>query len=76
MITKLAKVRYDRERCIQMPGVSVRIRDLFKAYQGWCGENNEHAVSEQFLGLRLKETVFERTRTADARYWSSLALKP
>jgi phage/plasmid-associated DNA primase len=36
IITKLAKVRYDRERCVQVPGVSVRIRELFKAYQEWC----------------------------------------
>jgi putative DNA primase/helicase len=64
-----------KERCVQTPGVSVRIRELFKAYQEWCGENNEHAVSERFLGLRLKEMGFERTRTADARYWSALALK-
>jgi putative DNA primase/helicase len=31
-----------KERCVQTPGVSVRIRELFKAYQEWCGENNEH----------------------------------
>jgi putative DNA primase/helicase len=50
-------------------------RELFKAYQEWCEENNEHAVSERFLGLRLKEMGFERSRTADARYWTGLALK-
>jgi putative DNA primase/helicase len=64
-----------KECCIQKPGVSIRIRELFKAYQEWCEENNEHAVSERFLGLRLKEMGFERTRTADARYWSGLALR-
>jgi putative DNA primase/helicase len=64
-----------KECCVQRPGASVRIRELFKAYQEWCGENNEHAVSERFLGLRLKEMGFERSRTADARYWSGLALK-
>jgi putative DNA primase/helicase len=63
-----------KERCVQTPGASIRIRELFKAYQEWCEENNEHAVSERFLGLRLKEMGFERTRTADARYWSGLNL--
>jgi putative DNA primase/helicase len=64
-----------KECCIQKPGVSIRIRELFKAYQDWCEENNEHAVSERFLGLRLKEMGFERTRTADARFWCGLALR-
>jgi putative DNA primase/helicase len=49
--------------------------ELFKAYQDWCEENNEHAVSERFLGLRLKEMGFERTRMTDARFWSGLALR-
>jgi putative DNA primase/helicase len=64
-----------KERCVQRPELSIRIRELFKAYQEWCEENNEHAVSERFLGLRLKEMGFERTRTADARYWIGLALR-
>jgi putative DNA primase/helicase len=64
-----------KECCIQSPGLSIRIRELFKAYEEWCDENNEHACSERFLSLRLKEIGFERTRSADARYWSGLALK-
>jgi putative DNA primase/helicase len=64
-----------KECCVQSPGVSIRIRELFKAYQEWCEENNEHAVSERFLGLRLKEMGFEKNRTADARYWCGLGLK-
>jgi putative DNA primase/helicase len=38
-----------KERCLQTPGVSVRARELFRAYQEWCDENNERACSEQFL---------------------------
>jgi putative DNA primase/helicase len=64
-----------KECCIHKPEVSIRIRELFKAYQEWCEGNNEHAVSERFFGLRLKEMGFERTRTADARYWSGLVLR-
>jgi putative DNA primase/helicase len=64
-----------KECCVQNPGTSIRIRELFKAYQGWCDENNEHACSERFFSLRLKEMGYERTRTADARYWSGIMLK-
>ena len=63
-----------KECCIQKPEASIRIRELFKAYQDWCDENNEHAVSERFFGLRLKEVGFEQGRTAEARFWSGLAL--
>jgi putative DNA primase/helicase len=64
-----------KECCIQRADVSIRIRELFKAYQEWCDENNEKACSERFLGLRLREMGFQRTRTADARYWSGLGLR-
>jgi putative DNA primase/helicase len=64
-----------KERCVQSPGAQVRIRELFKAYQEWCEDNNEHACSERFVGLRLKEIGFKQTRTSDARYWLGIALK-
>ena len=58
-----------KERCIQGPGVSIRARELFKVYQDWCEENNEHACSERFLGLRLKELGLKQKRMNDGRYW-------
>jgi putative DNA primase/helicase len=64
-----------KERCVQQKDVSIRIRELYKAYSGWCGENNEHACSERFFSLRLKEIGFEQTRTSEARFWSGLALR-
>jgi putative DNA primase/helicase len=64
-----------KEYCVRVPGSTIRIRELFKAYQGWCEENNEHACSERFLSLRLKEMGYEKTRTAGARYWSGRALR-
>jgi putative DNA primase/helicase len=64
-----------KECCAQSPGENIRIRELFKAYQEWCDENNEHASSERFFSLRLKEMGFEKTRTADARYWAGITLK-
>jgi putative DNA primase/helicase len=47
---------------------------LFKAYQDWCDEHNEHAVSERFFGLHLKEMGFEQGRNSEARYWLGIAL--
>jgi len=64
-----------KERCIQQKELSIRIRELYKAYTDWCDENNEHAVSERFLSMRLKEMGFEQTRTAEARYWVGIGLK-
>jgi putative DNA primase/helicase len=64
-----------KECCVQGPEITIRVRELFKAYQDWCDENNEHACSERFLGLRLKEMGFDRIRNADARFWKGLALR-
>jgi putative DNA primase/helicase len=64
-----------KERCIQEKETAIRIRELYKAYSDWCDENKEHAVSERFFSMRLKEMGFEQCRTAEARYWSGLALR-
>jgi putative DNA primase/helicase len=64
-----------KESCIRVPGSIIRIRDLLKAYQEWCEKNNKHAYSERFLSLRSKEIGYEKTRTAEARYWSDIALR-
>jgi putative DNA primase/helicase len=64
-----------KERCIQQKEAMIRIRELYKAYSDWCEENNEHAVSERFLSMRLKEIGYEQSRTSDARYWVGLALQ-
>jgi putative DNA primase/helicase len=64
-----------KERCIQVDGVSIQSRELFKAYQEWCDENNEHACSERFLGLRLKELHIQQKRLSNGRYWQGLCLK-
>src|SRR5215469_2592722 len=65
-----------RERCDQKSGLEIRARELFKCYQDWCDENNEHAVSERFLGLRLKELGFEQRRSNDGRYWQNIGVRP
>ena len=63
-----------KERCLVKEGATIRIRELYKAYSDWCCDNNEHAVSERFFSLRLKEMGFEQCRTSEARFWSGLGL--
>jgi putative DNA primase/helicase len=63
-----------KERCVQGPGCSIKARELFKVYQEWCEENNEHAGSERFFGLRLKELGIGQKRMGDGRYWLGLGL--
>jgi putative DNA primase/helicase len=62
------------ERCIKKPDVTIRIRELYKAYSDWCDDNKEHAVSERFFTMRLKEMGFVQCRTAEARYWSGIGI--
>ena len=63
-----------KDCCTEEKDRTIRIRELYKAYADWCDENNEHAVSERFFSMRLKEMGFEQCRTAEARFWSGLAL--
>jgi putative DNA primase/helicase len=64
-----------KERCVQNPGVSIKARELFKNYQDWCDDNNEHSCSERFFSLRLKELHVEQKRSNDGRYWQDIMLK-
>jgi putative DNA primase/helicase len=63
-----------RECCAQQPELMIKARELFKCYQDWCDDHNEHAVSERFFGLRLKEMGFEQKRNNDGRYWRGVGM--
>jgi putative DNA primase/helicase len=65
-----------KECCIVGANSKVRIRELFKTYQDWCEDNNEHASSERLFGMRIKELGYKQGRTAEARFWEGIALKP
>jgi putative DNA primase/helicase len=65
-----------KECCEIAEGRFVRIRELFKAYQQWCDEKNEHGISERLFGIKLKEAGYKQTRTAEARFWVNICLKP
>ncbi|GHT52228.1 hypothetical protein FACS1894106_0500 [Spirochaetia bacterium] len=64
-----------KERCVQGQGAAIRARELFKCYQDWCEENNEHACSERFLGLRLKELGLDQKRLSDGRHWQGIMVR-
>ncbi|MDR2865232.1 MAG: DUF5906 domain-containing protein [Spirochaetaceae bacterium] len=65
-----------KECCVQNENGQIRIRELFKTYQNWCNDNNEHACSERFFGLRLKEIGYKQMRTSEARHWVGIVLRP
>jgi len=62
-----------------MPSLSAnRVNHVFLnilTYKDWCDENNEHAVSERILSMRLEEMGFLQSRTAEARYWVGVGLR-
>jgi putative DNA primase/helicase len=64
-----------KERCVQGDGFVIRARELFKCYQDWCGENNEHASCERLFSLRLKELGLGQKRSNDGRYWQGIAVR-
>jgi putative DNA primase/helicase len=64
-----------KDRCEQKVGVKIRARELFKCYQAWCEDNNEHAYSEHFVGLRLKELGLKKKRQSDAQYYLDIMIK-
>jgi len=64
-----------KERCVRQAEGSIRARELFRCYQDWCDENNEHAFSERFLGMRLKEMGLSQKRLGDGRYWQGIQLQ-
>jgi putative DNA primase/helicase len=64
-----------KERCVVGPGCFIKARELFRVYQEWCDENNEHASSERLFGLRLKELGLEQRRVSDGRLWQGIMVK-
>jgi len=63
-----------KERCVKDSDITIRIRELYKAYADWCDENKEHAVSERFFTMRIKEMGFTQGRTAEMRFWVGIGL--
>ena len=48
---------------------------LYQTYIKWCNKNNERAMSQKWLGMRMSEKGFKRVITNGQRLWCGLAVK-
>ena len=48
---------------------------LYDTYLKWCNKNNERAMSQKWLGLRMQEKGFKRVVSNSQRSWLGLVLK-
>ena len=48
---------------------------LYDTYVKWCNKNNERAMSQKWLGLRMQEKGFKRVVSNSQRSWLGLVLK-
>ena len=57
------------------PITRVSNKELYEAYYRWCSRNNEKAISQKLLTLRLQEKGFVRKVSSGERYWKGFRLK-
>lgn len=62
------------ECCVQEMCARVGKSELYAAYEAWCRDSGEYAMSKKKLGLRLAERGFEEQRTKHQREWLGLRL--
>ena len=48
---------------------------LYDAYLKWCSRNNERAMSQKWLALRMQEKGFRRLATNGLRVWIGIAVR-
>ncbi|MFC2085679.1 phage/plasmid primase, P4 family [Bacteroidota bacterium] len=53
----------------------VRAKQMHAAYNKWCGENNEPALTSQKVAARLKERGFDKGRDSNGNYWNGITLR-
>jgi putative DNA primase/helicase len=63
-----------KECCCAKEGAKILIKELFRAYQDWCDENNENATSERYFSIHLKQIGYQQGRNSDTRFWLGIAL--
>lgn len=62
------------ERCVIDQQARVGKGELFYAYEQWCEQSGERAVSKKRLGIQLAERGFKEERESRRRWWLGLAL--
>lgn len=53
--------------CIDDPTASEYFADLYMAYEGWCGANNERPITTKKFSLRLQERGYNRRKASQGR---------
>ena len=51
-------------------------KDLYEVYLRWCGKNNEKALSQKGLAVRMQEKGYKRGVSNSVRFWLGLGIKP
>ena len=62
------------ECCVVGEWARVGKSELYAAYEAWCRESGEHAISKKRLGIRLTERGFAERRDMRQRSWIGLGL--
>lgn len=51
-------------------------KDLYDVYLRWCVKNNEKALSQKGLAVRMQEKGYKRGVSNSVRFWLGLGIKP
>jgi len=63
------------KECLErVEGAAIGARELYKAYEEWCGENNERPYAERVLSGKLKEMGFTKFRKNSGNFWRGVRL--
>ncbi len=64
------------DRCIVEEQAEVTTRELYEAYENWCGVNGEKPIGKNAMGTSLGERGFESIRIGpkQARGWQGIGL--
>jgi putative DNA primase/helicase len=66
------------ECCIENRQVRTTTKELYRAYKGWCEENNEKEIVKKVFGRRLEERGYKSVRFGSPiqkRGWQGIELK-
>jgi putative DNA primase/helicase len=66
--------RFIGDKCLTVPGVSVRSSELFTAWSKWCAGEGEDPGTQTAFSLALTNCGYDSRRTATGIFWQGLGL--
>ena len=48
---------------------------LYGAYEKWCLQNNEHAMSHKWLSTQMQEKGYKKSLSNGSRFWPGLSVR-